>query len=197
MLEVLDKILEDLPEMIRAPLRVTPALRNGSLDYWDSLIINRRKPHTYRVFTMVANLRVCLHRFEMCDEDEAFEHPHPWPGAFVVLAGHYRQRVSYAPSRQDRPRREAMDMILAPGAKYSIVNPLTWHSVQPIIVDGYQPPSCTDAYPPSAYSVMINGFPWPKDTAHVAAPTTAGKDLDRMSEEDLKKHLNTFLSLLT
>jgi hypothetical protein len=185
MIDRLDRVLKILPEKILGPI-----------DIWDSLIVNRRKPHTYRVFTMIDGLRVCLHRFEMCSPEDAFEHPHPWPGAFWVAAGHYRQRVSYAPSRQDKPRREAMDMILSPGAKYSITNPLTWHSVQPLVVEGYLPPKCTDIYPPSAFSVMVNDSPWPKDAAHAAAPTTAGKDLDKMTLEDLELHLRTFHQLL-
>ena len=54
---------------------------------WDSLIINRRKPYTYRVFTMIGTLRVCLHRFDECSNTESFIHPHAWPAAFTVLRG--------------------------------------------------------------------------------------------------------------
>ena len=71
MLELLDM---DFAEMIRAA-------------EWDSLIVNRRKPHTYRAFTFDGDLRICLHRFEPCEASEAFMHPHPWPGAFLVLDG--------------------------------------------------------------------------------------------------------------
>ena len=61
---------------------------------WDSLIINRRKPHTYRIFTQYADLRLCLHKFDMCDEGEAFSHPHPWPAAFMVLKGKYKMNIA-------------------------------------------------------------------------------------------------------
>ena len=38
---------------------------------WDTLVINRRKPHTYRAFHIFKTgpfngIRVCLHRFEAC-----------------------------------------------------------------------------------------------------------------------------------
>ena len=36
-------------------------------EVWDSLIVNRRKPYTYRVFTTLPNgLRLCLHKFDPC-----------------------------------------------------------------------------------------------------------------------------------
>ena len=35
-------------------------------DEWDSLIVNRRKPWTYRVFRKFGEYRVCLHAFDHC-----------------------------------------------------------------------------------------------------------------------------------
>jgi len=43
---------------------------------WDSLIINRRKPYTYRLFTQIDQDRICLHKFDTCLSEEAFFHPH-------------------------------------------------------------------------------------------------------------------------
>lgn len=51
---------------------------NRNDEDWVSLIINRRKPWTYRVFKMFDDVRVCLHAFDECSQDEAFPHPHPW-----------------------------------------------------------------------------------------------------------------------
>jgi len=63
-------------------------------EVWDSLIVNRRKPHTYRASRMYGDWRICLHRFDHCSEKQAFRHPHPWPGGFFVLGG---QRVKLQP----------------------------------------------------------------------------------------------------
>jgi hypothetical protein len=186
MLQLLNEVIKGLPKMIR----------EKPLGEWGSLIVNRRKPHTYRIFTMLGDARICLHRFELCDESDAFRHPHPWPGAFAVLAGHYRQKVWTSSSRQDTPRREAIDMVLSPGSTYAITNPLTWHSVQPIEMEGYEPPGFTNIFPPSAYSVMVNGKPWDEEAAHEAAPTTKGKDLDKMDPTMLSAQLGVFLRLL-
>ena len=73
MLSVLDDVLKSLPAMLDDP------------DAWDSLIVNRRKPITYRVFRYLADdTRVSLHKFDPCARHEAYPHPHPWPGAFTV-----------------------------------------------------------------------------------------------------------------
>ena len=147
---------------------------------WDSLVINRRKPHTYRAWTYFDNIRVCLHRFETCSEEEAFYHPHPWPGAFYVLKGSYKMRVGHALARKSKPC-HSLTTILNAGASYSITNPQTWHSVQPL---------------EECWSVMINGQPFPENKKNIYAPTTQGKDLEKMTKEQLQSHLNTFQELL-
>lgn len=185
MLDKLNTILYLLPSMVL------------DVDRWSSLIVNRRKPHTYRVWTMEGDLRICLHRFELCEPEEAFAHPHPWPAAFKVLEGHYRQKLWMSSSRTaDKARRPAVDMIAGPGYEYSIENPLTWHNVQPIVLPDHVPHKAVGIYPPSAFSVMVNGKPWPKEGAHEQAPTTAGKDLDRMTQGELENHLGVFGELL-
>ncbi len=75
MLELLDDVLAAIPSLIDSPAE------------WGSLVINRRKPFTYRAFTTWRGYRVCLHRFESCDEEEAVLHPHAWPGAFAIVQG--------------------------------------------------------------------------------------------------------------
>jgi hypothetical protein len=46
------------------------------------------------VFTRLEDgLRICLHKFNACDRHEAFAHPHPWPGAFMVMEGEYRMEI--------------------------------------------------------------------------------------------------------
>ena len=85
---MLDKLFESL-------IMLPDLLENR--DAWDSLIVNRRKPYTYRVFTTLPNgLRLCLHKFDPCHTHEAFSHPHPWAGAFAVLQGKYKMTVGYS-----------------------------------------------------------------------------------------------------
>lgn len=146
---------------------------------WDSLIVNRRKPHTYRVFTYVGENRICLHRFDVCDLHESFDHPHPWPGAFMILKGSYRMRIGHSPDRVSPPVPVA-DFILTEGSAYEIISPLTWHSVTPL---------------ETTYTIMLNGPTWGPDIAHKDVKTTKGKDLDKMPEDELLAHLKIFSDL--
>ena len=46
----------------------------GDVDAWDSLVINRRKPHTNRLIgkqPLKSSHRVCLHEFSICDDEAA------------------------------------------------------------------------------------------------------------------------------
>jgi hypothetical protein len=169
MLATLEQVLSDLPTLLAEP------------DEWDSLIVNRRKPVTYRVFRYLNDqLRVCLHKFEVCDQREAFPHPHPWPGAFAILAGSYRMWVGFTPDLQSREPITVTETVLAAGSRYEITEPRTWHSVTPI---------------EECWTVMVNGAPW-REQAHTRAPTTAGKDLDKMPNDELIAHLAKFQTLL-
>ena len=145
---------------------------------WESLVINRRKPHTYRVFRNIDGYRVCLHRFEPCDDNEAFPHPHPWPGAFLLLEGEYVHTVGGSVDLKSEPEYFLRE-IVRPYSTYEIINKQTWHRVQPI---------------KTTYTVMINGEPWKE--SHSETRTTKGKDLESMERDDLVKHLNKFRVLL-
>lgn len=161
-------------------LKLLPAMLDN-FELWDSLIVNRRKPFTYRVFAKTPDgFRVCLHRFEECDMHEAFPHPHPWPGAFIILRGRYRMGMGSSANLVDKPK-NVTTLELTKHSKYEIIEPTTWHSVMPL---------------ETTYTVMINGEPWEKGVVHEAAPTTKGKDLDKMPEADLRHHLAIFKHLL-
>ena len=164
-LAVLQEVLADLPTIVK----------NST---WDSLIVNRRKPWTYRAFTKYKDIRICLHRFATCDEHESFLHPHPWSGAFAIIRGSYVMSVGKSPDRE-QDSVEVAKFILTKGCQYAITDPLTWHSVTPL---------------EECYTVMVNSDPWPAEVAHTKVRTTKGKDLDKMSAEELKSHLNQFLS---
>lgn len=174
--------------MIDKVMMAIMELNAGHIDQpenFDSLIINRRKPFTYRAFWYPQNqslkgLRVCLHKFDPCEESDAFLHPHPWPSAMAVLEGHYRMKVGASVDKGSQPI-IVSDILLGPGSAYSMPDPMGWHSVQPM---------------ETCYSIMVNGKPW-GDEAHSAAPTTKGKDLDKMTPEQLADHLATFKRLLS
>lgn len=169
MLDKLNEALKTLPELLE------------NIENWDSLIINRRKPHTYRVFTQLPNnLRLCLHKFNECDQHEAFLHPHPWPGAFMVMSGRYKMEVGHSISRTDMPDM-VMQVVLPKWSQYEITNPMTWHSVTPLT---------------TTYTIMVNGEPWDGNTAHRDVRTTKGKDLERMPTEELAEHLALFKHFL-
>lgn len=168
--------------MLNTLLQILPTLpaQLEREEIWDSIIVNLRKPHTYRVFTQFGDLRLCLHKFNVCDDHEAFSHPHPWPGAFYILKGSYKMKVGYSDNRWSPPK-EVMTTIMREGSAYEIVNPMTWHSVIPL---------------DTTYTIMLNGLPWESHVAHSEVRTTKGKDLGKMSKEDLKQHLDTFKKIL-
>ena len=113
---------------------------------WDSLIVNRRKPITYRVFRYLADAtRVSLHKFDPCDRHEAYPHPHPWPGAFTILEGSYRMWIGFTPDLESREPITVTETVLTAGSRYEIVEPRTWHSVTPL---------------EECWTVMVNGTPW-------------------------------------
>ena len=168
-----------LDKLANAMKQLPVLLENRS--NWDSLIVNRRKPHTYRVFTYLPDgCRICLHKFNPCDTHEAFLHPHPWSGAFIVLSGRYLMEVAYSTTREAMPE-HVMKLELTEGSKYEITSPLTWHSVTPLEV---------------TYTVMVNEPSWDANVAHKDVKTTKGKDLDKMPEEELKEHLDVFRNLV-
>lgn len=169
MLETLEETIEILPQLL------------GNEAGWDSIVINRRKPYTYRAFYQNGPYRICLHRFESCDEEEAFYHPHPWPGAFKVLEGGYKMRLGRAPGRIQAPL-PVCTIILNEGSSYEITDPLTFHTVEPVGKE--------------CFTVMVNGEPWAEDVRHKDVRTTKGKILDKMTTDELKAHLNKFRELL-
>lgn len=145
---------------------------------WGSLVINRRKPHTTRLFKQFDELRVCLHRFEACTDEEAFAHPHPWPGAFLLLDGSYIQTIGYSFSTIAEPDFLFKEKVV-PGSCYEIINPLTWHKIQPT---------------QTTHTIMINGPPF--EQQHSEVKTTAGKDLDTLSKQETLFLLQSFNILL-
>lgn len=150
-------------------------------ELWDSLIINKRKPETYRIFTFIGGSRICLHRFAPADETEAFWHPHPWPARFYLMEGEYKLFLSTSKDRDSEYDKAYSVITMRPDSYYEMDNPLAWHKIVPTH---------------TTYTIMINGVEWPEDMAHKAVRRTKGKDLERMSYSDIITHLRKFKELL-
>lgn len=166
MLDKLIKLEEDLPTLL-------------SEAQWDSLIIDRRKPETYRLFTQIGENRLCLHRFSPCNSDEAFWHPHPWPAAFKILGGSYRMEIRYESLDTSV---EVLSTIMSAGSYYEITSPFTWHKISPI---GGLP----------VYTIMLNGPNFPNP--HPEVRTTKGKDLGKIPEAEKLKLLKMFKRVIS
>lgn len=164
-LELLNEKIQDLPTLLEQ-------------SDWSSIVVDKKEPHTYRVFKIIDGIRICLHRFEPCSLDQAFPHAHRWPGAFRVLQGQYLMKLGIAPDQESDPE-FITTMILNQGSSYTMDNPLLWHVVQPLI---------------ECFSVAINGTNYQE--RHVKAPTTDNKGLREMTSEELNNHLKQFQRLL-
>lgn len=175
---MLDKLIDPHGILWQAYEDIQDACDFDQLNGWDSLVIDRRKPHTTRLFKQFGDLRVCLHRFESCTDEEAFAHPHPWPGAFLLLDGSYIQTIGYSQYLNTKPEFLFREKVM-PGSSYEIINPKTWHKIQPT---------------QTTHTIMINGAPF--ETQHKEVKTTAGKDLGKLSEVETLFLLNSFSILL-
>jgi hypothetical protein len=162
MIERLQELIPEILEALDKP------------EEWDSLIINKRKPHTYRVFRQFGKERVCLHGFSPCTNEECFAHPHPWPGAFLMLKGSYIHRVGVSGDLQMEPGLLYRE-IIRPYSTYEILDRRIWHSVQPL--------EWTE-------TIMVNGEPW--ENPHANVRTTKGKDLERMTPDQVQEHFARF-----
>ena len=149
-------------------------------DKWGSLVIDRRKPHTFRAFIQVGDSRICLHRFEPCEPSDSFAHPHPWPSSMLVLSGEYEMAVSYTSDLSNSDHSPVIRVFLGAGSTYQMLERETWHQVIPRT---------------RCYSLMVNGPRW--DNPHRRAPSTGGKGLRSMSEDELGSHLDVFQELLS
>ena len=147
---------------------------------WESIVINRRKPHTYRAFIQFEASRICLHRFDACDRDDSFSHPHPWPSSMLILSGKYEMAVGRTPDLLSSEPSSVIFVTLSAGSVYHMLDQHTWHKVIPRT---------------QCYSLMVNGPRWVN--AHQQAPSTKGKRLEPMGSGDLVQHLAQCRQLLT
>lgn len=167
--------------MILELKNMLPVIKNlcSYEDIWDSLIINRRKPHTTRVFTQLNEYRICLHRFEAASKSDCFAHPHGWPSAVLILDGAYWQEIGISKDLHSEPE-WIYEENLQDGSSYSISNNRVWHKVVP-----YR----------TTYTIMINGKPF--EEQHDEVRTTKGKDLEKLDKNAKLAFLSKFETLIT
>lgn len=165
MIEVLNSLLPEVVKVLRP-------------DEWDSLCINRRKPYTLRMFRQFGQYRVCLHRFDYCEEQDSFLHPHPWPAAFLILEGSYLQELGYSPDLTSDPI-SISRQYMRTGSVYEITDRHVWHKITP---------QC------QTYTIMVNGLPW--ENPHSQVRTTKGKDLEKMEKWQIEEELEVFEYLI-
>lgn len=146
---------------------------------WGSIVINKRKPHTYRAFIEHDNSRICLHRFDACEPEDSFAHPHPWPSSMLILSGQYDMAVSHTPDLTSGEPSPVINVTLSAGSIYHMQDRHTWHQVIPRT---------------QCWSLMVNGPRW--DDAHRRAPSTGGKGLDPMPDDVLANHLENSRELI-
>lgn len=132
MLERLDTMLHELPALL------------ASTDGWRGLRIDYHPPFVDRAWRPWHDCRISLHRIHPCPPGAALLHPHPWPSAMKILAGHYEMAVGYGAGVVRPPI--AARIILPAGATYEMVDRDAWHDVRPL--DG------------PVLSVMLSGAPW-------------------------------------
>lgn len=171
MLDKLEALMPDIENLLDD--------KNG----WNSLVINRRRPITYRIFRqhpVFDKYRICLHKFDPCHQHEALLHPHPWPGAFIILKGRYLMELGRSDDRFLKPNHvSTLEMVT--GSAYEITDPLTWHSVIPL---------------ETTFTIMLNSEPWTKDVAHRDVRTTKGKDLDSLLDSEEESYIDFFKILV-
>src|SRR5208337_718613 len=115
MLDVLRRIEEDLPRLLRE-------------EAWTSLDVEYEPPRVERLWRQLGDVRVNLHRIHPCPT--ALYHPHPWPSAVKILSGVYEMGVGYGVGSATPPT--AVTLRLGAGQSYEMIEPNGWHYVRPI-----------------------------------------------------------------
>lgn len=162
MLELLDELIEELPEMVG----------RGGPD-WNNLKIDYDTPLVHRLWLPWRDeYRINLHKLFPCEPDQALWHPHSWPSAVMVLHGEYVMRQGEAKGRCDRPK-VSTTVRMTKGSAYEMTNRLSWHSVAPTR---------------ETYTVMLTGplyeDKWTEQDMQVLGLPKLKHDLGGLSKEE-------------
>ena len=93
-------------------------------DKFDSILINKRNPVTYRLFAQINGVRVCLHKML---EGTTKPHAHKYDVRVLILDGEYRHEI------YNKNYESVYSEKVVKGSAYHIVNPNTLHSVLSLI----------------------------------------------------------------
>lgn len=159
MLKRLQEIEHHLPDLLNDP------------EGWHSKLIDYHPPKVERLWRDFDGNRILLHRIHPCLSGGALFHPHPWPSAVVVLDGGYEMGLGQGP---DEPKHPAATLLLAPGSRYEMLDPLGWHWVRP----GSGP----------SLSLMVTGPVW----QGLPAPQTEGYHFPPLAPDVITGMLNDF-----
>jgi len=165
----MEKIKEILPSI---QAKLISALEEKDFSDFKGLRIDRREPHTLRLFYFREDgFRVCLHIFQPCSWEDAFPHPHNWDSEVMIVKGSYVHWVSdHTPLNQKCETDKGFKHTLNAGSIYSIDNPYIWHKVQPL---------------EEVMTVMVNGETW--ETKSDFSVTTKGKELVELTDDEKYK----------
>ncbi len=144
MLEHLFQIEQQLPRLIR------------EREHWHSVFVDYHTPFVERLWRLVGDYRLYLHRIHPCPSGAALFHPHPWPSAMRIVSGTYEMGVGYGSGMTPPPC--AATLLLPAGTSYEMTDPDGWHYVRPLDVP--------------SLSLMITRKPWhrpsPRSTTQLA-----------------------------
>jgi hypothetical protein len=146
---------------------------------WGSLVINKRKPYTQRLFRLDGAIRTCLHMFEPCKEEESFGHTHSWPARFMCLQGSYFMRSAFYYYHSSDVLIKTNSSLLTAGSWYEMSDPALYHKIVPL-----EP----------SFTIMQNGMPY--RNPHESCVTTRGKELLQLDEASTHALLESFQSLI-
>lgn len=131
MLEILNEVEENLPNLLRSNIEMK------------SLFIDYHPPIVERIWFNYGEYRVYLHKILLCKQEEALFHPHPWPSAVKILEGCYEMGIGHSENNLE-PDIDCK-LVLGPGSEYEMSDINGWHYVRPLI---------------PVYSIIVTGKPW-------------------------------------
>jgi hypothetical protein len=120
MLQKLQEALTALPSLV------------ARLEGWNTLYADTERPHLSRMWRPFGPNRIYLHVLEPCKPNEAFFHPHPWPMATQIIMGKYEQCLGFGDPSSEVGPTVSERRTYSRGESYELLDPRTWHSVQPI-----------------------------------------------------------------
>lgn len=172
-----DRLLSMLPGIV---FDLESTLKSKDFSKMMGLKIDRREPHTLRLFYFKDGLRVCLHIFQPCKWEDAFPHPHSWNSEILILEGKYKHWISdYTELDKKADTNLGFTHTLGEGSSYAIKTPYVWHKVQPLT---------------EVMTIMINEKEWVEKS--IWCVTTRGKELTELTDLEKESIILRFLNKL-